>query len=155
MKIRNSPADLIMEVSALILLIGTLLYLLISWPSLPDEIPMHYDFAGRIDRWGGKGELFFPVVMEWVMYLVISLVEKFPSVWNTGVRVTRENRARVYRTLKYMIKTLKLVMILIFTFLIVSSAAGVPLPGWFTPACMILCAGDLLFWIIRLYCIRK
>lgn len=155
MKIKNSPADIIMEVLGLIMLIGTPLYLFISWPSIPDKLPMHYNFAGEIDRWGGKGEILFIVVMLWIIYLMISLVEHLPSVWNTGVQVTPENRERVYRTLKYMVKTLKLAMTLVFTFLILNTVAGTPLPGWFTPAYLILIIGDLAFWLIRLYRVRK
>ena len=154
MKIKNSPADIIMEILGLIMLIGTPLYLLIRWSSIPDKLPMHYNFAGKIDRWGGKGEILFLVVMVWILYLMISLVEHFPSIWNTGVQVTSENRARVYRTLKYMVKTLKLVMTLIFTFLIFNTVAGTPLPGWFTPAYLILIIGNFAFWLIRLYRVR-
>lgn len=154
MKIKNSPADIIMEILGLIMLIGTPIYLLIGWSSIPDKLPMHYNFAGEIDRWGGKGEILFLVVMVWILYLMISLVEHFPSIWNTGVQVTSENRARVYRTLKYMVKTLKLVMTLIFTFLIFNTVAGTPLPRWFTPAYLILIIGDFAFWLIRLYRVR-
>lgn len=32
--------------------------------SFPDEVPMHYDFSGNIDRWGSKNEQFiFPVII--------------------------------------------------------------------------------------------
>ena len=155
MKIKNSPADIIMEALGLVMLIGTPLYLVIRWPSIPDKLPMHYNFAGEIDRWGGKGEVLFLVVMVWILYLMISLVEHFPSVWNTGVQVTQENRMRVYRTLKYMVKTLKLAMTLVFTFLIFNTVAGTPLPGWFTAVYVILIIGDLAFWFIRLYRVRK
>ena len=155
MKIKNSPADIIMEALGLVMLIGTPLYLVIRWPSIPNKLPMHYNFAGEIDRWGGKGEVLFLVVMVWILYLMISLVEHFPSVWNTGVQVTQENRMRVYRTLKYMVKTLKLAMTLVFTFLIFNTVAGTPLPGWFTVVYVILIIGDLAFWLIRLYRVRK
>ena len=155
MKIKNSLADIIMEVLGLVMLIGTPLYLVIRWPSIPDKLPMHYNFAGEIDRWGGKGEVLFLVVMVWILYLMISLVEHFPSVWNTGVQVTLENRMRVYRTLKYMVKTLKLAMTLVFTFLIFNTVAGTPRPGWFTVVYVILIIGDLAFWLIRLYRVRK
>ena len=155
MKIKNSPADIIMEALGLVMLIGTPLYLVIRWPSIPDKLPMHYNFAGEIDRWGGKGEVLFLVVMVWILYLMISLVEHFPSVWNTGVQVTLENRMRVYRTLKYMVKTLKLAMTLVFTFLIFNTVAGTPLPGWFTVVYVILIIGDLAFWFIWLYRVRK
>ena len=155
MKIKNSLADIIMEVLGLVMLIGTPLYLVFRWPSIPDKLPMHYNFAGEIDRWGGKGEVLFLVVMVWILYLLISLVEHFPSVWNTGVQVTPENRMRVYRTLKYMVKTLKLAMTLVFTFLIFNTVAGIPLPEWFTVVYVLLIIGDLAFWLIRLYRVRK
>ena len=155
MKIKNLPADIIMDALGLVMLIGTPLYLVIRWPSIPNKLPMHYNFAGEIDRWGGKGEILFLVVMVWILYLMISLVEHFPSVWNTGVQVTLENRMRVYRTLKYMVKTLKLAMTLVFTFLIFNTVAGTPLPGWFTVVYVILIIGDLAFWLIRLYHVRK
>ena len=33
-------------------------------PFLPDSVPLHYDFAGSIDRWGSKyEELLFPVLI--------------------------------------------------------------------------------------------
>ena len=54
MKIKNSAADIIMEVLGLIMLIGTPLYLFISWPSIPDKLPMHYNFAGRDRSLGRK-----------------------------------------------------------------------------------------------------
>ena len=69
--------------------------------------------------------------------------------------MTLENRMRVYRTLKYMVKTLKLAMTLVFTFLIFNTVAGTPLPGWFTVVYVILIIGDLAFWLIRLYRVRK
>lgn len=32
--------------------------------SFPDEVPMHYDMSGKIDRWGSKNEQFlFPVII--------------------------------------------------------------------------------------------
>ncbi|MGN0246442.1 MAG: SdpI family protein [Lachnospiraceae bacterium] len=47
---------------------------------MPDRIPMHYDLAGNIDRWGSKAEEFvFPVVILFVTlgwYLMIRVFEK-------------------------------------------------------------------------------
>ena len=59
MKIKTTAADMIMEIAGLVLMIGASAGILIYWPSIPDKIPMHYNFAGEIDRWGGKGELLF------------------------------------------------------------------------------------------------
>ena len=155
MKSENTRADRILDLLGWILLIGTLVYLILGWPSFPDQIPMHYNGAGEIDRWGGKGEIIFIEVMMWILYLGIGVVEKYPQIWNTGVEVTAKNKEKVYRTLKYMLKTLKFLTALIFAYLIVNSLQSAPLPGWFTPAVMILVFGDMAFWLIRLFRIKK
>ena len=155
MKTENTRADRILDFLGWILLIGTLAYLILGWSSFPDQIPMHYNGAGEIDRWGGKGEIIFIEVMMWILYLGIGVVEKYPQIWNTGVEVTAKNKEKVYRTLKYMLKTLKFLTALIFAYLIVNSLQSAPLPGWFTPAVMIFVFGDMAFWLIRLFRIKK
>lgn len=155
MKTENTRADRILDLLGWILLIGTLAYLILGWSSFPDQIPMHYNGAGEIDRWGGKGEIIFIEVVMWILYLGIGVVEKYPQIWNTGVEVTVKNKEKVYRTLKYMLKTLKFLTALIFAYLIVNSLQSAPLPGWFTPAVMILIFGDMAFWLIRLFRIKK
>lgn len=155
MKIENTKADRILDLIGWIMLIGTLAYLILGWSSFPDQIPMHYNGAGEIDRWGGKGEIIIIEVVMWILYLGIGLVEKYPQIWNTGVEVTPQNKERVYRILKYMLKTLKTLTALIFAYLIVNSLQGTPLPGWFTPVTLILVFGDMAFWMMLLYRIRK
>ncbi len=155
MKIENTKADRILDIIGWILLIGTLAYLILGWSSFPDQIPMHYNGAGEIDRWGGKGEIIVIEVVMWILYLGIGLVEKYPQIWNTGVEVTPQNREKVYRILKHMLKTLKTLTALIFAYLIVNSLQGTPLPGWFTPVTLILVFGDMAFWMVLLYRIRK
>lgn len=155
MKIENTKADRILDIIGWILLIGTLAYLILGWSSFPDQIPMHYNGAGEIDRWGGKGEIIVIEVVMWILYLGIGLVEKYPQIWNTGVEVTPQNREKVYQILKHMLKTLKTLTALIFAYLIVNSLQGTPLPGWFTPVTLILVFGDMAFWLVLLYRIRK
>ena len=52
MNIKNTLADTVMEYICRILLIGTLIYLIVRWNTIPDQIPIHYNAAGDIDGWG-------------------------------------------------------------------------------------------------------
>lgn len=151
MKVKTTIADIVLESLTLFMMAGSAVYLFVIWSSVPDKLPMHYNFAGEIDRWGGKGELFILILFNWILYLVATGVEKVPQIWNTGVKVTEENQYRIYRTLKYMIKTLKLIIVFIFTFLILTTVAQRNLPGWFTLVSLVLVFGDLAFWGFRLY----
>ena len=155
MKTKPSKTDRILEALGWIMLIGTLMYLIIGWSSFPDQIPAHYNAAGEIDRYGSKWEIVFIEAVMWLLYLGIGPLEKYPEIWNTGVKVTPANREKVYCTLRYFIKTLKLSTTLIFAFLVITSLQGSHLPGWFTPASLFLVFGGMAFWLIRLFLIRK
>lgn len=152
MKMRRSRTipDRILEVISLLVMIGTTFYLIVGWNSFPDRIPAHYNAAGEIDRWGGKGELIFLLVMMWILYIGITLIQRFPQIWNTGVQVTQENRERVYRTLMYMLETLKLLMVAGLSFLTVYGMTGKNLPVWFLFVFMGGLFADLIFWMVRL-----
>lgn len=139
-----------MEGLCLVMLVGLTLYLAIRWGDIPDKIPAHYDIAGNIDRWGKKGEILIVPIMSWVMYLMITGLEQFPAIWNTGVKVTVINQFHVYRTLKYMIKSLKLLVVADFTYMTINSLFIKPLPVLFTIITLVLIFGDLIYWLVRL-----
>ena len=73
-----------------------------------------------------------------------------PNIWNTGVKVTEANKESVYRVLKYMIKSLKLIMVIDLSYITINTLMGRNLPEWFTFAFLILVFGDLFFWIGKL-----
>ncbi|WP_283606867.1 hypothetical protein [Faecalispora anaeroviscerum] len=79
------------------------------------------------------------------MYIGITVLERFPQVWNTGVTITEENKTRIYRILKDMIGTTKLIMVIVFDYLGLNSASSEHLPIWFLPGFLILLFGSLLF----------
>lgn len=49
----------VMGISAVII-IGTAIFLLKTIPTLPAKIPMHYNLAGEVDRYGSPREIFIP-----------------------------------------------------------------------------------------------
>ena len=155
MKLKTSWYDIFVEIMCLALLFGILLYLLINWSSIPDKIPGHYNAMGEIDRMGSKGELFVLPIISWLMYLGLTIVEKFPQVWNTGVKVTEENRERVYRVLKDMLGTMKLITVAIFVYLTINTAQAVSLSVWFLPVFLIIIFGSIIFYIIKLIRVSK
>ncbi len=150
MKIKDNIFDKVMEGVCLACVLGVTLYLIFGWSKIPEQIPMHYDWAGNIDRWGSRSELIIMPIMLWFMYGLLTVVGKFPQLWNTGVTVTEENRFRVYRTVKYMLETIKLIVILDFVYLTIQPLTGKNMPVWFLPVMLGLVFGDLVFWLIKL-----
>ena len=150
MEIKHNKLDTIAEVFCMILLIVTTLYTIYMYIQLPEKIPIHYNAAGVIDRYGNKLEIFILLIVTWVMYIGLSLVTRVPQFWNTGVSVTAENKDRVYRILKNMLKIIKMEIIVIFCYLIYNATTLYNLPKWFVPVFLVLLFSTMLISFIVL-----
>ena len=147
---KRGKLDVALNRLCLVVLVGLTAFLALYWGRIPEEVPMHYNAAGEIDRWGGRGTLLVLPILAWGLYLLVTVVEQFPAAWNTGVKVTEENRARVYAVLAHLVSTVKFLMVVIFAWITVQSAQAQALPGWFLPAFLVLLFGDMAYWIYRL-----
>ena len=155
MKIKNTRIDWFIEMICILLLGGITLYLILSWSTIPDKIPMHFNVAGQVDRWGNKIEIIFMPIVSWLLYGFITLMEQFPKAWNTGVQVTEENAPRVYRVLKSMVKTTKLFVVIVFFYITICSIKAQSMSLWATLIELIVIFGNLIFWTIRLFKVSK
>ncbi len=149
-KITRSRYDIVVEILCILCLLGTVLYLIINWGSIPNEIPGHYNAMGQVDRVTKKSSIFAVPIINLIMYLGMSAVERFPQVWNTGVRITEENKYRVYRIIKDMVKTIKLLMLIVFSYLTINSATATELSPWLLPVFLILMFGSMIYYIVKL-----
>ena len=146
MLIKNGIYYFVVDILCVILLLGSIIYLIVAWGGLPDQIPGHFDFAGNITRYGKKGELLFMPIMNIVMFAGVSVVERFPQIWNTGVKVTEQNKFRVYTILKNLIVTSKLSVVAPFAFITIHQTKGINLPVWFIPAFFVICFAPIIFF---------
>lgn len=132
-------------------LIGFTAYLIAAWKNIPDQIPAHFNVAGEVDRMGGKGSILMLPIMGWLLYGMISFIEMFPQIWNTGVKVTEQNKERVYNICRSMLLLTKLIIVIDFTFMAACMAKGQALPIWFTPVFLGVLFGTIILHIVLLF----
>ncbi len=118
--------------------------LILSWDSLPERVPVHYNAAGEIDNYGGRGSLLVPLVIGWILYGLLSLVSFLPAVWNTpgggpgALRATRN-----------MLEVLKFLLALGFSWMLICGIRGWELGAWFLPVFLCGIFGTILAGVIR------
>ena len=151
MKLQRSIYDTAIDLLCLCLLVGVLLYLGVQWDKIPDKIPAHYNAMGAVDRWGSKQSLILPQFFSWLIFFCITGIERFPQIWNTGVRPTAENQERVYRYTKDLLVTEKLVMVALFAYITIQSATGKALSVWFLPLSLLFVFAPIVYHMWRLY----
>ncbi|HET9235902.1 MAG TPA: SdpI family protein [Oligoflexus sp.] len=52
----------------------------IAWPHLADRIPIHWNFKGEVDSWGGKGMIWLlPCLFLWTSFLLSMITLRLPG----------------------------------------------------------------------------
>ena len=137
MTVKHPIYHLVANILCIITIVALFGFLFFSWNDLPEQIPMHYDFEGNVDSYGGKASALFLPILAAVIYITVTITEKFPKAWNTGVQVNERNMEFIYNEIKDMVVTIKLVCTLLFAGISYFVFTGAELPMWFMPVFMV------------------
>ncbi len=125
---RNLMIYRIMTILGGALLLVATIFVLVRWQNLPSQIPTHFNFAGEADAYGGKGAVIFEIITGWVVFILLTIIVKFPKTWNMPFKVTPENSARLYGITRGMLEIVKLLTALLFVIIMISAAMNTALP---------------------------
>ncbi len=76
--------------------IGALIYVIITFPSLPAEVPAHFGADGEVNRYGSKYEIIVLVVIPLFLIPGLKALERFPEMHNYPRRMDESNIEEFY-----------------------------------------------------------
>ena len=128
------------EVLCLMLLLGTVVFLVIFWKNIPERIPNHFDGMGRIDGYAEKKTLILMPVMMAVGYAALSFAKtmRFRSL-GKEVRVPAP---------PLLFPMMKLAILAGLAYMTVCGALVRPLGVWYFPVFLVLILGPLVVYSI-------
>ena len=142
---------LIMNIIGFLALLGSTVFLLVSWSHIPDQIPTHYNFAGVADGYGGKGSLIFMMVLAWFTFILITVLMRFPNTWNMPVKVTADNKARLYSITRAMLEVVKMLTSLLFAVMLINAVIATPMPRFILIALIAAMLLSIIMGIFMMY----
>lgn len=153
LKLPKTPLEIIFDGVGLLMLVGSIVYLLAVWSSLPVEVPAHYNAVGEVDRWGSKWEIIFLPIISSVLWIGMTVLEKYPHVYNFP-RLTKENVRAQYLNGRKMINVLKNVIAILFAYIswnsiYVALGRADSLGAWFLPVFFIVIFVPMIYFYIR------
>ncbi len=154
-KLKCTKLQIFLEVISILILMAMFAVLYFNWSNIPEKIPGHYNALGEIDRWGNKSELFLLPIISSFLYLLLTVVCRFPSIWNVPTQITDKNRTFVYSNLLTMMILLKALVLMIFFFLNYNSMQAKALPVYFLPIFIIAVFAIIIFFTVRTMRIAK
>jgi uncharacterized membrane protein len=154
LEIPRTRLEIYCEVVAAITVAFVFIYLSATWTTLPDKVPTHFNFAGTPDQWGSKYTLLLLVGVTFVLYVGLSILSRFPHIYNYPFAITEKNRRQQYLLARQMMTTLKAELVCVFVFITwqtVSVARGraADLTGWFIPVFLGVVFGTIIVYFIK------
>lgn len=144
--------DIVLEAACIALLLGVCLYIIFSWPGIPSVVATHFNLSGQADAYGSKSSVLFLLPFIFILYAGLTILQKFPHIYNYAVEITEKNAEIQYIYAVRMVRTLKFVMLACFSFIefqtIRSALAGKNSLGlWFLPIFLICLFATIGFYI--------
>ena len=145
--------ELILNSATLVIFIGSLIYLILVWTTLPGEVPAHYNGVGEVDRWGSKWEMLILPIIGGILWIGMTILERYPHVYNY-INLTRENVRAQYLNGRMMINVLKNSIVIVFSYLTwkdIQIAFGHEdsLGVWFLPIFLVFIFGLTGYFIFK------
>ena len=134
--------------------ITLIVYLLAQYGALPDSVPGHYNAAGEVDRWGSKTELFILPIVAAVLWVPMTILEKYPHTYNY-LNLREDNFEAQYKNGKLMMNVLKNEIVLLFSWITyqnirVAIGESEGLGAAFLPVFLAVIFGSLFIFMFRM-----
>jgi uncharacterized membrane protein len=129
------------------------------WSSLPALIPSHFGVSGTVDAWGDKRTiLIFPGV-GLVLYVLLTVVRRYPHNFNYAWPITEQNVQEQYQLACSLLTWLKMEIMLLFAYLewmtiqtALQQTAG--LGFFFLPLVLVIIFGTIGVYFYQAYLAR-
>jgi hypothetical protein len=154
LEIPRSRIEICCEVVAAVAVAFVIIYLSATWATLPDRVPTHFNFAGTPDQWGSKYSLLLLSGITFVLYAGLSILSRYPHIYNYPFAITDENRQRQYLLARQMMTALKAELILVFVFITwqtinVARGNAADLTNWFMPVFLVAVFGTIIIYFVK------
>ncbi len=74
MTVRMKFFGFLHEIVLIIFLVAPLIYLVVFWEKVPEDIPIHWSISGNADNWGHKSFIFILTLPLYLIFLTVNPV---------------------------------------------------------------------------------
>lgn len=153
-KLKLNTPDKVLEILSWTSIILIWVFTITYYKNLPETIPIHYNGAGEADRFGKKSNILSLPLISTVIFIGITILNKFPYVFNYPTNLTTDNALRHYENATRYLRYLKFIIVIIFGIVVFqtiqnpngqSDGLGI----WFLPMTIGLILIPLIYLVIK------
>ena len=153
-RIELTVTDKAVEIIGWVALLAIWVLVISNYSNLPDTIPTHYNGMGNADGFGNKTNILILPIIASILFVGITIINKFPYIFNYPTQITEENALRQFTNATRMLRFMKLILVILFgliTFKTIKGANGQSFGHgvWFLPLTLSLIFIPLTYFIIK------
>lgn len=146
------------------LVVGMSIFLIAYWKQIPDQVPMHWNGAGEIDRLSNKGGyivVVFLMYFFWAIHgLMMFVIPKSSGKENlfpkeVAVRATEEDRLKGAKAILYFLTAMDVTCELMCAYIIMCGVTVSNLGAWFLPGVFIVMVAESIWYFWKQRQIQK
>ncbi|MFP7171870.1 DUF1648 domain-containing protein [Terribacillus sp. FSL K6-0262] len=97
--------------------LATVIFLIIIWRQLPEQVPLHMGLTGHVDDWAAKESLLLLPAISIPMFTLLHLLGKYPHIHSYPKRLNEENAAAFFLQSRKMLNKMKNITLVLFSFI--------------------------------------
>jgi uncharacterized membrane protein len=160
LKLELTPIDMVLEILGWTSILAIWVLTITNYSSLPDTIPIHWNGVGKADGFGGKGFILPLPIISTILFIGLTILNKYPHVFNYPTNINEENALSQYTNATRLIRYSKFIVVVIFGIIVLQTISYVNgfsggLGVWFLPLTLGLVFVPLIFFARRSYIMAK
>lgn len=112
-KLTLAPIDEWLESLCFIGCVWLWIYCIKAYRILPETIPTHFNLKGVADDYGSKATMFILPSVATAIYILITVLNQYPHIFNYMVKITADNAEKQYSFATRMLRVVKLIVIVL------------------------------------------
>lgn len=131
-EVQGMKLEKLFNMLAVLALLGNIIYIIISFATLPEQIPVHFNLKGEADNWGNKAVILIMPIIALLPFTIVFALSRSPETYNYPFKITEENAPRIYPIAKLMMSVLNFSAMILFALIsveMVQTAHGNPFSG--------------------------
>jgi len=154
LKLEPTSTDKILEISGWIILVMLWILTITFYSWLPEIIPTHFSAAGKANSYGTKMTIWFLPPIATLVFIGLTVLNNYPHMFNYPINITSENAYRQYGNATRMIRSLKLIIVFVFSLVVIliyhsAQSGSAKMSTWFLFLIMGLLFTSMTYFIIK------
>ena len=112
--LEKSTLDVFLDVFSFGILLLALLYIILNYSQLPEQVPMHFNHSGKVTRYGDKSSIWFLNLIGFATVYGLFYLNKFPHIFNYAQKITTQNAQKLYVEATRLIRFLNVCIAFLF-----------------------------------------